>query len=47
MAHRKTSARVAQVAAKILRDPRATQAEKSAAGSALAQKAIRDRGRKS
>ncbi len=39
-----TSRRVASIASKILRDPFATRAEKSAAGSALTQ--ARDRGRR-
>jgi len=39
MAHNKTtSSKVASKAAKVLRDPRASKAEKSAAGSALSQK---------
>lgn len=46
MSHRKTSARVARLAAKVLKDPRSTKAEKSAAASALSQKAIRDRRRR-
>ena len=38
MAHNKvTSKKVASKAAKVLRDPKATKAEKSAAGSALSQ----------
>lgn len=32
-----TSKRVASIASRVLRDPRATKAEKSAAGSALTQ----------
>lgn len=44
MAHKVTSAKVASQAAKVLRDPNASKAEKAAAASALAQRAIRDRG---
>jgi len=36
---RRTSAKVAKDAAKVLRDPKATKAEKSAAASALSQRA--------
>jgi hypothetical protein len=35
---RVTSPRVAKIASRVLRDPRATKAEKSAAASALSQK---------
>lgn len=38
----RTSPRVARLASKVLRDPKATPAEKSAAGSALTQ--ARDKG---
>jgi len=35
MAHEKTSKRVASIASKVLRDPKASPSAKSAAGSAL------------
>jgi len=38
MSHKVTSKTVASKAAKVLSDPRATKAEKSAAGSALSQR---------
>jgi hypothetical protein len=46
MAHRKTSARVASKAGRVLNDPKASLAAKSAAASALAQRATRDYGRR-
>ncbi len=39
MAGRKTSAKVASEASAVMRDPRATKAEKAAAASALSQRA--------
>ena len=38
MSHKVTSKTVASDAARVLRDPRATQAERAAAGSALSQR---------
>lgn len=46
MSHRKTSAKVAALAAKVLADKTSTKAEKAAAASALSQRATHDRGRK-
>ena len=46
MSHRKTSAKVASKASKVLQNPKASKAAKSAAASALAQRATHDRGRK-
>jgi len=43
MSHRKTSASVASKAAKVLANPRSSQAAKSAAASALAQRATNDK----
>lgn len=46
MSHRKTGAKAASQAAKVLADPTSTKAEKAAAASALSQRATHDRGRK-
>ena len=46
MSHRKTSARVATQAAKVLANPRSTKAEKAAAASALSQRATHDGGKR-
>lgn len=46
MSHRKTSAKAATAAAKVLSNPRSTKTEKIAAASALSQRATRDGGRK-
>ena len=46
MSHRKTSARVARQAAKVLSNPKSSKAEKAAAASALSQRATHDRGKK-
>jgi hypothetical protein len=46
MSHRKTGAKAASEAAKVLSDPTSTNAEKSAAASALSQRATNDKGRK-
>ena len=43
MSHRKTSAAVASKAAKVLASPHASKAAKSAAASALAQRATNDK----
>ncbi len=46
MSHRKTSSSAAKNAAKVLGNPKSSKAAKSAAASALSQRATHDKGRK-
>ena len=46
MSHRKTSATAASKAGRVLNDPKASAAAKSAAASALSQRATRDYGKR-